>query len=157
MTTYKCLECGHIFEDGEEWRWVEPHGERMTGCPICGCAYDEAYQCDECGSYHLSDELYSGLCADCVVEMATPRGLADYAESDILTAEEFYSYYFDSFIADSSIQLRQLLRGGLLQRSSLELLNGHSDAQEKCRKYISEDEGRLMDFANWIKKKGRRK
>lgn len=151
MATYKCLECGHIFGEGKERRWIEPHGEHMTGCPVCGCAYDEAYQCDECGSYRLSDELYSGLCAGCVAEMATPQALADYAESNTLIAEEFYSYYYDSFISDSSAQLRQLLRGGLLRRASLNLLNGHTDAQEKCRKYIVEDEEHLTDFAEWIK------
>ena len=156
MATYKCLECGHIFDEGEEWRWVESHGEHMTGCPICGCAYDEACQCDKCGAYHLSDELYSGLCADCLGDMATPQNIADYAESDTLLAEDFYAYYYDSFIAGTSVQLRQLLRGGLLQRASLELLNGHTDTQEKCRKYITEDEEHLTDFAEWIKKKGKR-
>lgn len=156
MATYKCLECGHIFDEGEEWRWVESHGEHMAGCPICGCAYDEACQCDKCGAYHLSDELYSGLCADCLGDMAAPQNIADYAESDTLLAEDFYAYYYDSFIAGTSVQLRQLLRGGLLQRASLELLNGHTDTQEKCHKYITEDEEHLTDFAEWIKKKGKR-
>lgn len=156
MAMYKCLECGHIFDEGEEWRWVEPHGEHMAGCPVCGCAYDDAYRCDECGAYHLSDELYSSLCADCVAEMATPQNLADYVEIHHLIAEEFYSYYYDSFIADSSSQLRQLLRGGLLQRASLEQLNGHTDAQDKCRKYITGDEEHLADFADWIKERKKR-
>lgn len=153
---YKCLECRHIFDEGEEQRWVEPHGEHMAGCPVCGCAYDEAYQCDRCGTYHLSDELYSGFCADCITKIAMPRVLADYAESNTLIAEEFYSYYYDSFIADTSTQLRQLLRGGLLQRASLESLNGYTDTRKKCRKYIAKDEEHLTDFAEWIKKKGKR-
>lgn len=152
---YKCLECGHVFDEGEERRWTEPHGEPMAGCPVCGCAYDEAYQCDECGAYCLSDELYSGLCVDCAAKIASPRALADYAESDPLIAEEFYSYYYDSFIADTSAQLRQLLRGGLLQRASLESLNGYIDTRKKCRNYITADEERLTNFAEWIKK-GRR-
>ena len=61
MATYKCLECGRIFEDVEAYDWTEPSGERFTGCPVCFCAYGEAYQCDRCENYHLSDELYEGL------------------------------------------------------------------------------------------------
>ena len=152
MATYKCLECGHIFEDGEEWRWVEPHGERMTGCPICGCAYDEAYQCDRCGSFHLSDELYHGLCLDCLKELAPPHNIADWCETDALLAEQFYGFYYDSLIADSSEQLRQLLRGGLLQRYSLDKLQRRHDAADRCFEFINSSEENRYDFAEWIKK-----
>ena len=152
MATYKCLECGHIFDEGEERRWIEPHGEHMTGCPVCGCAYDEACQCDRCGSFHLSDELYHGLCLDCLKELATPHNMADWCEPDTLLAEQFYGFYYDSLIADSSEQLRQLLRGGLLQRYAIDKLNNRHDAADKCFEFINSSEVLKYDFAEWIKK-----
>lgn len=58
---YKCDECGHIFEDGEEKRWVEPHGEEMKGCPICGGTYSEGKECELCGRC-ITDGVF---CDDC--------------------------------------------------------------------------------------------
>lgn len=69
--SYKCLECGHIFEDGEEKRWVETHGldappyEEMSGCPLCLGPYRETTPCKNCGSEHLPSELEDGLCEEC--------------------------------------------------------------------------------------------
>ena len=71
--TYKCLECGHIFEDGEEARWSESRGEYwglpcfedMCGCPICKGDYEETKTCEECGGAFLADELEDGLCEKC--------------------------------------------------------------------------------------------
>ena len=61
---YKCEECGHIFEDGEQVQWVEMHGfvygngEELSGCPICNGAYEEIKPCKICGSYdHDYDEM----------------------------------------------------------------------------------------------------
>lgn len=71
---YKCLECGHIFEEGEEAVWYDTHGlevtpyEKMSGCPICKGAYKETVQCDVCGSEHLEDELNGGVCDECIDE-----------------------------------------------------------------------------------------
>lgn len=65
---YKCYACGHIFEDGEERTWTEPHGERMVGCQICGGAFGETERCRICKSEHLEDELTDGVCDECVDE-----------------------------------------------------------------------------------------
>lgn len=152
MATYKCLECGHIFDEGEEARWIEESGELFTGCPMCQCAYANAYQCDSCGSYHLSDELYHGLCLDCLLKLATPQNLADWVDSDVFLAEDFYGFYYDSLIANSSEQLRQLLRGGMLQRYSLDKLQRRHDTADRCFEFINSSEENRYDFAEWIKK-----
>ena len=46
---YRCKECGNLFEYGEEQRWVEPHGETFSGCPICYGPYEVAMPCKMCG------------------------------------------------------------------------------------------------------------
>jgi DNA-directed RNA polymerase subunit RPC12/RpoP len=69
-----CLECGKTFEDDEIecWQesrgefWGEPAYENMSGCPHCGGAYEEAYECENCGEYFTLDELDENhLCEDC--------------------------------------------------------------------------------------------
>ena len=72
--TYKCIECGHIFEDGEQKQWQENLGEFwgapahaiMTGCPHCGGDYEETRPCIICGGENFRDDLNSGICVECL-------------------------------------------------------------------------------------------
>lgn len=74
--SYKCLECGNIFEEGEQARWTETLGEffgsyrsrEMIGCPLCRGAYEKTVPCAVCGSEHLEDELSGGVCDECIDE-----------------------------------------------------------------------------------------
>lgn len=71
---YICLECGHIFEEGEQNTWKENRGEcfgvscfqYLSGCPKCGGEYEESTPCEICGSEHLEEDLNGGLCDECV-------------------------------------------------------------------------------------------
>ena len=71
--TYKCLDCGHIFEEGEEGHryengecWGAPYSQKIACCPLCEGEYEETVPCDICGSEHLKDELISGVCEECI-------------------------------------------------------------------------------------------
>ena len=74
--SYKCLDCGHIFEYGEEAVWSEFRGEcfgvesyeKMDGCPLCRGDYEETIPCIVCGSEHLEDELNCSVCNECIDE-----------------------------------------------------------------------------------------
>ena len=73
---FKCLDCGHIFEEGEQAVWEEHHpygmgyaAEEFSGCPICNGEYEETKQCKICGGEFLEDELNGGcVCDECVEE-----------------------------------------------------------------------------------------
>lgn len=73
---YRCLNCGHIFEEGEQARWSESRGEywgtpcseEMSGCPLCKGDYGKTVKCAVCGSEHLEDELFGGVCGECIDE-----------------------------------------------------------------------------------------
>jgi hypothetical protein len=74
--TYICLECGHIFDDGEQSQWVENRGEfwgmscheGMSGCPKCRGDYEKSVPCAICGSEHLEEDLVGGVCEECISE-----------------------------------------------------------------------------------------
>lgn len=74
--SYKCLECGNIFEEGEQARWIETIGEfcgssrsrEMIGCPLCRGVYEKTVPCAVCGSEKLEEELNAGVCAECIDE-----------------------------------------------------------------------------------------
>lgn len=73
---YKCLECGNIFEEGEQVRWEEHHpygmgsaAEEFSGCPLCNGDFEETKQCEICGGEFLEDELNGGcVCDECIEE-----------------------------------------------------------------------------------------
>ena len=62
MELFKCVECGHLFERGEEKSWIESHGESMKGCPICEGTYEEAKPCKVCGCY---ENVENDICKGC--------------------------------------------------------------------------------------------
>jgi hypothetical protein len=70
--SYKCVSCGHIFEDCEQAEWEEKHGldtppyEKFVGCPLCGCTYEETVKCECCGADFLEEELTYRVCEDCL-------------------------------------------------------------------------------------------
>lgn len=71
---YKCVECGHIFESGEESVWSEDRGEfwgipcseSVSGCPVCHGEYEEVTPCRICGKLHFEDELFGDVCENCI-------------------------------------------------------------------------------------------
>lgn len=71
---YICLDCGHIFEDGEQSTrteqvgeyWGTPFSKSVCGCPVCGGEYEQSTPCAICGSEHLEEDLNGGLCDECI-------------------------------------------------------------------------------------------
>ena len=71
---FVCLDCGELFSEPSYWE--EDHGleygpfEQCSGCPYCGCAYVETFECDCCGEY-IVGEYYEiddmRYCDDCVI------------------------------------------------------------------------------------------
>lgn len=142
--SYKCLECGHVFEHDEVYRWRESHGEEMTGCPVCGCAFEEAQHCKVCHGDYLEDELFSGVCRDCLLETMTAETLADYLWNGEL-AEDFYiEVLFDKEL------ILSLLQSIFVLRVSEESRKGKTDTLQKCRAYVHDDDTGLRDYAQWL-------
>lgn len=73
MFLLKCLDCGHVFERGEEKACVEHQGEchgvkayeETSCCPLCGGVYEEASRCKICDMPFCESELDCGVCEEC--------------------------------------------------------------------------------------------
>lgn len=70
------MECGHLFEEGEQKTrkeergefWGNPCCENVSGCPLCGGAYEEATACKICGGY--GEMTQNGdFCRECANEL----------------------------------------------------------------------------------------
>lgn len=89
-----CLDCGHIFDDGEAFVEREYHNEIPGGfcesimsCPICGSySFEKASKCKKCGGSFLYGNLIAGYyCKDCLEEAMTVGNINEFMhEPDVL-------------------------------------------------------------------------
>ena len=88
---WKCCDCGHIFEDGEEKTVKEYHGEfnrnpeEFVACPVCGSTdVEKAKHCRSCGGTFLKEELNGGYyCDDCLKELIDYDAFREFATSGV--------------------------------------------------------------------------
>ena len=97
---YKCLECGNLFEEGEQKRmrecvgeyWGSPAYQEYAVCPCCGGSYEEISPCKLCGGY---ESLESGeqYCENCKIEVAKRFDalLEEFSEEEREILDELYS------------------------------------------------------------------
>lgn len=98
---FKCCECGHLFEEGEQDVWYENQGEchgvtameRFSGCPLCHYDYEEVHQCEKCGDWHSEDELTEGICDDCLKDSINCETAVSFLE-DMLFSDKDYAVKF---------------------------------------------------------------
>ena len=164
----KCFECGHIFECGEEKRYTEPHGEEYLACPLCGGSYEETIACTRCGGYFHENELFNGLCSECVGDYMTADNMKKYLEENGLE-EDFYieELYKSSFtyVSPELLDLARCAFNKLVFNSVLDKVDQRGAVPNKyeapqiamMRKFILADQFGIYDFAEWINKKEGRK
>ena len=152
---FKCFECGHLFEMGEEKRYTEMHGESYLACPICGGSYEETKQCTRCGSHHHEDHLWNGLCLDCLGELMSLENMQSYLEENNLEQDFYIEEFYESSVHFVSKELIELSRNGFNQKVKIDRLYHREESQyiEQMRKFIVDDHFGLYDFAEWWNKK----
>ena len=150
-----CTECKNIFDEGEEKRWTEPHGEPMSGCPICGGAYVEAEHCRHCYGDFLEDDLTCGYCDECINELLTYERFWAYISDRDLVADFMFSRLFKSdvpkYIAPELVNMLDLAFHAL---ASYERRFRKDDFMKLCEAYVFDDETNKYDFAEWLEQKG---
>lgn len=143
---YKCCECGHLFEEGEQAVWEERHGldrgpyEKWSGCPLCNVDYEEVHQCKECFRWHSEDELYNGLCSECIEKIVEEFRYSPekcYKISNESNSTEPVD--IDSFLATmfTTNQINEIL--------FKELINASKTVKLNCSRFIDSDKEWFID------------
>ena len=167
---YKCENCGHLFEEGEQAVWEETHGldsppyEKWSGCPVCKGDYEEVYQCKQCGDWHSEDELYDGWCEKCLRESINYNTFFEYCEAnkdeqyldtfvmcEILNCEYVPKYSSDEFHDLMVETYKKRVRASeeyirVFGRKAVDCL------LDMCIRFIMDDDGSIgrENYANWM-------
>ena len=93
---YRCEECGHLFEEGEQKIKVEENGEKWQCCPLCGGDFEEAETCEICGA--AAEELHGGVCDECIKEHSNFKTCVKISEKDKeeIKINSFLAEYFST-------------------------------------------------------------
>ena len=155
---YKCCDCGHIFDDGEQRAVKECHSEvdgtcyeEFFVCPVCGGGYEETIHCGICGGEFTKDELYCGVCEDCLSESITYDNVLQYLLDYHLLDEFMFETWFKSSVPSRiSEELEATLQEWFMRLRANDLLCGTSELLDKCREFVEEDAFSKADFADWV-------
>lgn len=160
---YSCENCGHLFEEGEQARWTEEHGEEWDGCPLCRGSYEEVHQCDECGDWHYAEELYSGWCGRCLQETINYDTFFEYCEANkdenyLDTFVMQYLLFCDEVPKYPSYDFHKLMI--FVYQHHVESIRGARamglkpmfDILEDCVRFVMEDDGECgrQNYADWL-------
>ena len=169
---YRCCNCGHLFEEGEQAVWHENYGaeiggETFDGCPLCRGDYEEVHQCKECGDWHTDDELYDGWCEKCLRETINYDTFFEYCEAnkdeqylDIFVMSELLggmdcpknvSYEFHQLMIDEYQHRANLVR----QYEKMFGKKAPDDFLPACILFIMDDDGSIgrENYADWLNKR----
>ena len=169
---YKCTECGHLFEDGEQAVWYENQGEchgvtameRFSGCPVCKGDYEEVHQCKKCGDWHSEDELYDGWCEKCLRDTINYDTFFEYCEANkeeqyLDTFVMCYLLYCDEIPKYPSVEFHQLMietyKRRVADAKSLNPYLGDFDFLADCIRFVMDDDGSIgrENYAEWLNKR----
>ena len=163
---YKCIDCGHVFEDGDQAVWYENQGEchgvtameRFSGCPVCCGDYDEVHQCKKCGEWHIEGELYDGWCKKCLRETINYDTFFEYCEANI--NEQYLDGFMMFYLLGGmdcpnkvSPEFHQLMVETYKRRvADARLLGGRFDFLADCVRFIMDDDGSIgrENYAEWL-------
>ena len=174
---FRCFDCGHLFEEGEQAIWYKNQGEchgriameKFGGCPICKGDYEEVRQCEECGNWHAEDELYDGWCEKCLRETINYDTFFEYCEAnkdeqyldtfvmcEILNCEYVPKISSDEFhelmVATYKKRVEEAALHNWTQGCIPEEKRRYDDFIDRCIRFIMDDDGSIgrENYADWL-------
>ncbi len=149
---YRCTDCGHIIEVGEEYTYTEEHGEKFQCCPVCGGDFLEVDHCDGCHKVKFLDELYSGYCVKCLKKSLNGANISHFIKRTD-QAEDFYvKWFYETECLQPSAALVDLCRTGYLKQVALEAMKGECKAIREFWRYL-DNTSQIDDYAKWLAKR----
>lgn len=159
---FRCENCGKTFETMAHY--TESHGfphppfEEWDGCPFCGESRPtEVETCDGCGETVDVDDLYYGLCADCLRKKCTfDRALAYLKGREKLG--NFFCWHLNAGYEPEAFseEFLDMLEEIYLRRKANDLLTGSTNFLGVVQYYILDDDGDYGkdDFAKFLHESG---
>ena len=164
---YKCENCGHLFEEGEQAVWEEKHGfdygpyEERRGCPMCMGDYEELHQCKGCDEWHADDEMYDDWCEECLRQTIDYDTFFEYCEA---YKDERYLDIFvmSELLGDMdcpeyvSLEFHQLMVDTYKNKVLLAKSFPETDSFIKtCIRFIMDDDGCMgkEQYAEWLNRR----
>lgn len=163
---YKCLVCGHIFEEGEQAEWKETHGfndgfvEEFDGCPICHGNFEKTKSCKLCQGDFLEDELFDGICKHCLKDEIDYDVAFDYmVDNESLSIFVFEKVYKSTAPEKISFELQKEIEHMYKRLVADEKLQNIKELYKKIVEFIMEDDKDFgkENFAEWLNEKGVKK
>lgn len=150
---YKCVECGHIFEEGERSRWTEDHGEKWDGCPLCRGCYEE-YVAEICSVCEKKDDfIYLGLCKECLIDKINYENGFDYiCETKNLSYFIFEYFYKMDYPKVTTAEFDEELRMIFLRKKVEDLALGKKALLEMIVDFIKDND--ITGFADFLQERG---
>lgn len=170
---YRCENCGHLFEEGEQAVWEERHGldtppyERWDGCPLCCGGYEEVHQCRGCDEWYTDEELYDGWCEKCLRETINYDTFFEYCEankdeqyldifvmSELLGGMDCPKYITVEF---HSLMVEYYKREVKLDRDTESIIGRKTSLNflDRCIRFMMDDDGSIGReiYADWLNKR----
>lgn len=156
---YKCVECGHVFEKGEQAEWKESHGldmppyETCVGCPICRGCYEE-YVVETCSVCEKKDDfIYLGLCKSCLIDKINYENGFDYiCETKNLSYFIFTYFYKMDYPRVTTAEFEEELRMIFLRKKVEDLALGKKVLLEMIVDFIKDND--ITGFADFLQERG---
>ena len=168
----KCTDCGYVFDYEDRTVVKERHGlddgfyETFSCCPNCGCDFEDAVDCCECGETFTENELYDGWCEKCLRETIKYDTFFEYCEAhkDEQYLDAFVMYYilnceyvpkYSSYeFHDLMVQVYQE-RVEQIKRDKAVFGKTYAEIIDDCIRFIMEDDGSngRENYADWLNKR----
>lgn len=149
---YKCLECGHIFDAGEESIYYEKHGldtppyEKFSACPVCGGDFEETYRCKKCLGEYIEEELWDGYCGECLRDAMDYNTLLAYLKKWDELADFVFTHIFRCAVPASGVDGNERLEQMLLEQYNKYAEKDSKEFRMICKKYLVVEAEYYMDF-----------
>lgn len=146
---YKCEECGYVFEEGDEVRVREPHGEAYNASPCCLSNFGEARKCSLCDEVFFEYDLSGDYCEDCLMNEVTYESALEFIKEKSSLAEFFLCFYYGAaerveISRSLEIELEKIYKA----KTDCDLQTGKHAFLDDIKDYVKED---LCDWAEFIK------
>lgn len=146
-----CDNCGAVMSEddlSEHRYWLSDYMggtyESCCECSHCGGDVSEAERCSLCGEYFRKDDLWSGICEDCLKSEMTVANAIDCGNEE--SAKEDVA--INGFLASvfSAEEINAILLKAFEERVDASDANKNA-AIDKAEEFIAND---LSWFADWL-------